>query len=222
MRQNFTYVSLRHRLERGRYTERLVTTALKAGFCGIDTANQRKHYHEAGVGAALRVGVCESGLRRDESLFIQTKFTHRDLARTIDSRTIPNAKDRESRYGSRSSARSRTSQIEVVDSYMLHGPKAQKRSRARKTSRRGTSWRSSYSEGRVRMLGVSNVTPSKQLALLCEKARVRRPRWSSVGRRASAGWDKELRRRGAGKHGVDVSGVLAAHGKSSRRCRSAA
>ena len=34
-------------------TEALTQLALAAGFRGIDTANQRKHYFEAGVGAAV-------------------------------------------------------------------------------------------------------------------------------------------------------------------------
>ncbi|HEY8134136.1 MAG TPA: aldo/keto reductase, partial [Thermoanaerobaculia bacterium] len=34
-------------------TERLTRLALEAGFRGIDTANQRRHYFEAGVGAAV-------------------------------------------------------------------------------------------------------------------------------------------------------------------------
>jgi diketogulonate reductase-like aldo/keto reductase len=34
-------------------TERLSLLALQHGFRGIDTANQRKHYHEAGVGLAI-------------------------------------------------------------------------------------------------------------------------------------------------------------------------
>src|SRR5690349_5770333 len=53
-------------------TEALVRDALAAGFRAIDTANQRKHYHEAGVGAALAA----SGVPRGE-LFIQSKFTFR-------------------------------------------------------------------------------------------------------------------------------------------------
>ncbi len=34
-------------------TERLTALALAQGFRGIDTANQRKHYHEAGVGQSV-------------------------------------------------------------------------------------------------------------------------------------------------------------------------
>src|ERR1044072_4171626 len=51
-------------------TQRCVTAALEAGFRAIDTANQRKHYHEAGVGEALQA----SSIPRSE-LFLQTKFT---------------------------------------------------------------------------------------------------------------------------------------------------
>src|SRR4051812_24055577 len=52
-------------------TEELTRKALAAGFRAIDTANQRKHYLEAGVGAA----VAQSGVPRGE-LLLQTKFTY--------------------------------------------------------------------------------------------------------------------------------------------------
>lgn len=58
-------------------TQRLVATALEAGFRGLDTANQRRHYHEAGVGAALKDALAR-GLLEREDLFLQTKFTFRD------------------------------------------------------------------------------------------------------------------------------------------------
>jgi hypothetical protein len=51
-------------------TEGLTRLALEVGFRGIDTANQRKHYFEAGVGAAIAA----ARIARDE-LFLQTKFT---------------------------------------------------------------------------------------------------------------------------------------------------
>ena len=56
-------------------TARCVRDALAAGFRAIDTANQRKHYHEAGVGEALRDAFA-GGLAR-EDVFLQTKFTYR-------------------------------------------------------------------------------------------------------------------------------------------------
>src|SRR5258705_1101283 len=52
-------------------TEKLTSLALATGFRGIDTANQRKHYVEAAVGAALAA----SGVARSE-VFLQTKFTY--------------------------------------------------------------------------------------------------------------------------------------------------
>jgi len=54
-------------------TERLVATAIRLGFRGIDTACQPKHYNEAGVGAGLAMCLT-AGLRRRD-VYLQTKFT---------------------------------------------------------------------------------------------------------------------------------------------------
>lgn len=54
-------------------TADLVTTAVKYGFMGIDTACQPKHYNEAGVGEAIKRLASEGIARKD--LYIQTKFT---------------------------------------------------------------------------------------------------------------------------------------------------
>lgn len=54
-------------------TTGLVLEALKAGFRGVDTACQPKHYAEPLVGEAIML----SGIKR-EALFIQTKFTPLD------------------------------------------------------------------------------------------------------------------------------------------------
>src|SRR2546423_473801 len=55
-------------------TQRLTELALRRGFRGIDTANQRRHYHEAAVGQAVAASVASGRVRRDD-LFLQTKFT---------------------------------------------------------------------------------------------------------------------------------------------------
>ncbi len=55
-------------------TERLTRLAITAGFRAIDTANQRRHYHEAAVGQAVAKAIAEGQLKRDD-LFLQTKFT---------------------------------------------------------------------------------------------------------------------------------------------------
>ncbi len=58
-------------------TERLTGLAIGAGFRGIDTANQRRHYFEAGVGQGLAAAY-RAGLVTRADLFLQTKFTYRD------------------------------------------------------------------------------------------------------------------------------------------------
>src|SRR4051812_26734512 len=57
-------------------TERLVETAIAAGFRGIDTANQRRHYFEAAVGRGIATSI-RSGVVSRGDLFLQTKFTFR-------------------------------------------------------------------------------------------------------------------------------------------------
>lgn len=54
-------------------TAELVGQAIGAGFRGIDTACQPKHYDEAGVGAGVAAAL-ESGLARSD-MYLQTKFT---------------------------------------------------------------------------------------------------------------------------------------------------
>src|SRR6202041_3461526 len=55
-------------------TAALTELALRVGFRAIDTANQRKHYFEAGVGEGLAAAY-RAGITRDE-LFLQTKFPY--------------------------------------------------------------------------------------------------------------------------------------------------
>src|SRR5688572_31166657 len=56
-------------------TPALTELALRMGFRGIDTANQRRHYFEAGVGQGLAAAYRARVVRRGE-LFIQTKVTY--------------------------------------------------------------------------------------------------------------------------------------------------
>src|SRR5436305_2643034 len=57
-------------------TEPLTALALRQGFLGIDTANQRRHYDEAAVGHAIGTSIENGWVARDD-LFLQTKFTFR-------------------------------------------------------------------------------------------------------------------------------------------------
>jgi diketogulonate reductase-like aldo/keto reductase len=58
-------------------TQRLTELSLQQGFRGIDTANQRRHYHEAAVGQAISAAITKGWVARDD-LFLQTKFTFRN------------------------------------------------------------------------------------------------------------------------------------------------
>src|SRR5687767_10835565 len=100
-------------------TEPLVRQALALGFRGVDTANQRKHYHEAGVGAAVRAALAEGRVKRDD-LFLQTKFT---FARGQDHRLPydPRAPVAEQVAQSLASSLDHLG-VDRVDSLVLHGP----------------------------------------------------------------------------------------------------
>src|SRR6267143_5435797 len=56
-------------------TATLVELALRMGFRGIDTANQRRHYFEAGVGQGLSAAY-RAGVVTRADVFLQTKFTY--------------------------------------------------------------------------------------------------------------------------------------------------
>jgi diketogulonate reductase-like aldo/keto reductase len=101
------------------HTEQLVFQALTLGFKGIDTANQRKHYFEEGVGLAIK-NFLKSSEQTRADLFLQTKFTS---VHGQDSRLPYDA------FGSlinqvNQSFNSSLAhlQTDYIDSYVLHGP----------------------------------------------------------------------------------------------------
>jgi diketogulonate reductase-like aldo/keto reductase len=168
-------------------TEALVGEALAAGFRGIDTANQRRHYHEAGVGAAIRKAVGQGGIARD-ALFLQTKFTY------VEGQDARLPYDPASDYPTqvRQSFDSSLQHLGVdrIDSYLLHGP----RTGAGLSGGDRNVWRTMeelQGEGRVRLIGVSNVT-ADQLSMLCQTARVR-PAFVQNRCYARLGWDRAVR-----------------------------
>ncbi len=56
-------------------TAQLTELALRAGFRGIDTANQRRHYFEEGVGEGISAAI-RAGIVVRSEIFLQTKFTY--------------------------------------------------------------------------------------------------------------------------------------------------
>jgi len=165
-------------------TARLVRMALDAGFRGIDTANQRRHYHEAAVGEALRT----AGLRR-EDLFLQTKFTYlggQDHRLPYDPRA-PLATQVEQSFASSLEHLG----VDHLDSYVLHGPSVARGLGADDWE----TWEAMerlHAAGKTRLLGVSNVSPG-QLAELYARASIK-PAIVQNRCFAAMGWDRAVRR----------------------------
>ncbi len=176
-------------------TARLCALALRAGFTGIDTANQRRHDHEEAVGD----GVAQAGVAR-EALFLQTKFTARD------------GQDHRLPYDPRAAvatqvAQSFASSLEhlrttYLDSYVLHGPS----SPVTLTGEDWEAWRAMErlaSGGQVKLLGASNVN-RRQLEELVAGAAVP-PAFVQNRCYARRGWDREVRALCAA-HGIVYQG----------------
>src|SRR5262249_46719686 len=168
-------------------TQRLTGRALRQGFRGIDTANQRRHYHEAAVGQAV-AAVVAGGLVTRDDLFLQTKFTFRpgqDHRLPYDP-DAPISTQVEQSFAS-SLAHLGT---DAIDPSLLHGPSQ----RAGLAPADWEAWRAMeaiHEGGRARLLGVSNVT-LEQLQRLCDGARAR-PRFVQNRCYAVRGWDRAIR-----------------------------
>src|SRR5688572_15379658 len=149
-------------------TQQLTELALEQGFRGIDTANQRRHYHEAAVGQAISAAIQRGLVARDE-LFLQTKFT------------FVGGQDHRLPYDPRASIAVQVEQsfasslehlgVETIDSYVLHGPMQ----RVGLTTHDWEAWRAMeaiHASGRAGALGVSNVSLA-QLQAFCQEAKIR-------------------------------------------------
>lgn len=168
-------------------TAALTRLAVEQGFRAIDTANQRKHYHEAGVGEAVRALIADGSITR-EALFLQTKFTFRD------------GQDHRLPYDPRAPIADQVAQsfarslehlgTRYLDALVLHGPSRDVGLGPPDLE----AWRAMetlHDAGTVRLLGVSNVTRD-QLVALAKIARVR-PAFVQNRCYARAGWDRDVR-----------------------------
>jgi len=168
-------------------TAGLTRTALDAGFRGIDTANQRRHYHEAGVGEALKDALGSGRLRRDD-VFLQTKFTYvggQDHRLPYDPRA-PLATQVEQSFASSLEHLG----VDRLDSYVLHGPSV----RQGLGDAHWQTWQAMerlHAAGKTRLLGVSNVSV-RQLAELCAGAATT-PAMVQNRCFAAMGWDRAVR-----------------------------
>src|SRR5438552_9538595 len=168
-------------------TAALTELALRAGFRGIDTANQRRHYFEAGVGQGLAAAYRAGVVTRDE-LFLQTKFTYRpgqDHRLPYDP-----AADLSTQVAQSLQSSLEHLDTDHVDSYVLHGP----------ASGRGWTeydaevWAAMVAErdaGRTRVLGVSNVSLPHLLQI--EASGAENPAFVQNRCFARLGWDRDVR-----------------------------
>jgi diketogulonate reductase-like aldo/keto reductase len=180
-------------------SEALTSQALKLGFTGIDTANQRKHYFEVAVAKAV-LGAIASGAVTRAQLFLQTKFTFQggqDHRLPYDPKA-PVATQVEQSFQSSLEH----FETEYLDSYLLHGPT----SRGKLSAQDIEAWRAIEAlaeSGRARFIGVSNFTAA-QLEQLVALAQVK-PRFVQNRCYARTGWDREVRAL-CGRHGVVYQG----------------
>lgn len=168
-------------------TAALTELAIRSGFRAIDTANQRRHYFEAGVGQGLAAAY-RDGLVTRADLFLQTKFTYQEG----QDHRLPYDPSAEL---SVQVAQSMASSLEHlgtdhVDSFVLHGPA----SGSHWTTDDFETWQAMIKErdaGRTRLLGVSNIS----LAQLQQMARAHAEPPAFVQNRcyASRGWDRDVR-----------------------------
>jgi diketogulonate reductase-like aldo/keto reductase len=180
-------------------TAQLVRSAVLAGFRGIDTANQRRHYFEQGVGDALEELYTDGRLTRQD-LFLQTKFTYaggQDHRLPYDPRTDVPTQVRQSFASSLQHLRT-----DSIDSYVLHGPSVA----------RGLSdadyqvWKEMEAlcrEGQTTCIGVSNVSLD-QLRMLVQAAEIP-PRFVQNRCFAVTQWDRDIREFCAGR-GITYQG----------------
>jgi diketogulonate reductase-like aldo/keto reductase len=168
-------------------TAELTELALRTGFRAIDTANQRRHYFEAGVGEGLAAAY-RAGVVTRADLFLQTKFTYQrgqDHRLPYDPAAPLSAQVEQSLASSLEHLGT-----DYVDSFVLHGPAS------------GYEWndadvevweamRKERDAGRTRLLGVSNVS----LEHLHEMKGRHEELPTFVQNRCFArmGWDREVR-----------------------------
>ena len=166
-------------------TESLVSLAIGAGFRGIDTACQPKHYHEAGVGAGVAAALSR-GLERGD-LYLQTKFTSLSGQ---DPKRIP--------YDSKASLADQVAQsfgvslrnlrTDYLDALILHSPMSNEEDMREV-------WQAMeglVDRGGVRQIGISNCYALDTLSRLYTSARVK-PAVVQNRFYAKTGYDVDIR-----------------------------
>lgn len=166
-------------------TQPLVEAAIQAGFRGIDTACQPRHYDEAGVGAGIAAALGADLQRAD--LYLQTKFTPASGQDAASIPYDPRAPLTE-QVGQSFAASLRNLRTEYLDGLLLHSPLAS----SPDTLQVWRAMESLVERGAVRQLGISNCYRLEQLQALCSAARVK-PAVLQNRFYADTGYDVQLR-----------------------------
>lgn len=168
-------------------TAGLTELAVRAGFRGIDTANQRRHYFEDGVGAGLAAAY-RSGVVTRADLFLQTKFTYQrgqdhrlpyDPAVSLALQVTQSMGSSLEHLGT-----------DYVDSFVLHGP-ASNYGWTDADSEVWEAMRKERDAGRTRLLGVSNVSLDQLQGMVAVQAEL--PAFVQNRCFARLRWDRDVR-----------------------------
>lgn len=168
-------------------TEALTLQALNNGFSGIDTANQRKHYYEAGVGEALRTFFQNSEKVR-EDLFLQSKYTY--PAGQDDRLPYDPYADYEKQVGQSFNSTLEHLETDYLDAFLLHGPSVGV-GLSETDFQVWQAMEALYRSGKVKLLGISNVN-AEQLEFLAHHAAIK-PAFVQNRCFAATGWDLPVR-----------------------------
>lgn len=168
-------------------TADLVTTAVKCGFRGIDTACQPKHYNEAGVGEAIHKLTSEGSISRKD-LYIQTKFTPLDGQ---DPHNIPYDKTAplNEQVAQSFEVSKKNLGVSYLDGLILHSPLVN-------LDRTMVAWQTMeqiYDQGGTKQLGISNCYNLEMLQQLYENAKIK-PVILQNRFYQDTDYDKEMRR----------------------------
>lgn len=167
-------------------TADLVTKAVKYGFRAIDTACQPRHYHEVGVGEALK-RLMEEGFNRQD-LFIQTKFTP---INGQDPFNIPYDKNAplSDQVAQSFEASKKNLGVSYIDSLLIHSP-------LESIGQTLIAWKameSIHHRGEVKQIGLSNCYDLEALKMLYEAATVK-PTILQNRFYVDTGYDGEIRK----------------------------
>jgi diketogulonate reductase-like aldo/keto reductase len=168
-------------------TQQLVMDAIKAGFRGIDTANQRKHYHEQEVGDAIDELINQKLITRQD-IFLQSKFTHID------------GQDHRLPYSLEASCSEQVLQsfasslehlkTDYLDSYLIHGPTGYP-GLSDSDLKIWSTMESLVDAEKTLSIGISNVNV-QQLDQLCQGSRIK-PNFVQNRCFANRRWDWDVR-----------------------------